>query len=140
MRTSSLVALLLVAATANAQDSSGMTTGLSVNGRFWATLSSEAKATYVIAVGEGISEVAFRGSNSCACLFERASSALRAVSGSDKTSYHELAASVDFFYKDPTNRAVPVIKALVYVTQKMKGATSQELDDLAAKLRKDASH
>ena len=73
-----------------------MTTGLSVNGRYWTSLSTEAKATYVIAVGEGISEVMFHASNNCACLIDGALSALRAVSGSDKTSYLELTAGVGF--------------------------------------------
>jgi len=44
-------------ATVKDLQATGLVTGLSVNGRYWNSLSIEAKATYIIASSEAMSEV-----------------------------------------------------------------------------------
>ncbi|MDP2682422.1 MAG: hypothetical protein Q8P28_06405 [Deltaproteobacteria bacterium] len=48
----------------------------------------------------------------------------------------EISAQIDMFYEDAANLNIPVIEAYRYVTKRTKGATSLELDNLAATLRK----
>lgn len=134
-----LMIALSLASLLCAQDFFGVRTGLNVNGRYWNGLSVDAKATYIIAATEGMTEILSFVPKDCGCALDAAIKAVTAVSGGHSTSYMELVEGTDDFYKDPTNRAVPVIKALSYVTLKIKGASSKELDDLAAKLRKEAN-
>ncbi len=118
---------------------SGLMTGINVNGRYWNTLSVEAKATYLIAVNEGIGEVVLYAAKDCNCAFDASLNALRAIFGGTDSSYLEVAEILDSFYKDAANRPIPVIRALKYVTLKIKGAGTRELEDVASKLRKDAN-
>jgi hypothetical protein len=43
---------------------------------------------------------------------------------------------IDMFYKDSANRRIPIIEAYRYMVKRMNGNTQQELDNLAASLRK----
>ena len=139
MRTTLALALAFFAAPLlEAQSLNGLKTLGYVNGRYWNTLSVEAKATYLIALDEGALEIVSY-SKTCTCAADATIEMLSAISPRDSSSYLELAEALDSFYKDSTNRAIPVIKALPYVTLKIKGGTSRELDDLVSKLRKDAS-
>jgi|ERR1700693_343632 len=126
-------------ATVKDLQATGLVTGLSVNGRYWNSLSIEAKATYIIASSEAMSEVLLHAANDCTCAFDAVLNSLRIVSGGSNSSDLEMTEGLDLFYKDSANRPIPVIKALAYVTLKMKGGSSRELEDLASKLRKDAN-
>ncbi len=138
MRTTLAVAFLAVSSL-EAQGFNGLQTGINVNGRYWNNLSVEAKATYMIAAGEGASEVVAHAPKNCACVVDASLGVLQTISGGDSSSYLEIAEGLDLFYKDPANRPIPVIKALAYVTLKMRGGSNRELDDLVSKLRKDAN-
>jgi hypothetical protein len=139
MRTTLSFALALALVTvsaAEAQSFAGIKTGIYVNGRYWKNLSVDAKATYLVAIGEGMMEIVAYAKN-CSCVVDASLGLLRTTSGGDNNSYLEMAEGLDSFYMDPANRPIPVIRALSYVTLKMKGASSRELEDLASKLRKD---
>jgi hypothetical protein len=123
----------------NAQDFAGVKTSGYINGRYWSTLSLDAKATYLIAIGEAMTEVVAYAPKNCGCILDATIAALGALSGGTSSSYLEISESLDLFYKEPANRPIPVIKALTYVTLKLKGGTSRELDDLVSKLRKEAN-
>ena len=135
-----IAAALAISGTLFGQQFNGVMTGLKVNGRYWNALSIEARATYIIALAEGISEVISYMPQSCNCTFDAALDAMKSVSGGTTSSYLEMAEAVSDFYKDSTNRAVPVVKALTYVTLKTKGGTAKQLEELAAKLRNEANH
>jgi hypothetical protein len=133
-----IILALLAVPLLKAQSLSGLRTLGYVNGRYWSTLSLEAKATYIIALDEGALEI-ISYSKTCACAADASVSMLTAISGGDSNSYLELVEALDSFYKDSPNRAIPVIKALPYITLKIRGGTSRELDDLISKLRKEAN-
>ena len=48
----------------------------------------------------------------------------------------EIAEQIDLFFKDSANRQIPVIEAYRYISKRIKGAAPQELENLAASLRK----
>ena len=54
----------------------------------------------------------------------------------DDFKLSDLAEQIDMFYKDSANRQIPVIEAYRYISKRIKGATQQELNKLAASLRK----
>jgi hypothetical protein len=123
-----------------AQDIRAMYTGTDVNGRYWNTLSVQAKATYVIGAQDGMSGVLAHDAKNCSCTFEAVNAAVQATSGGGKNgTYVEFVEGVDLFYKDPANLGIPVIKALEYVTLKVKGATAGDLDSFIAPLRRNAN-
>lgn len=134
-----VVAMFALSFSSNAQDLFGVKTGPYVNGRYWSALPVEAKATYLVAIGEAMTGVVSYAPKNCACLLDATIAALGALSGGTSSSYLEIAESLDLFYKEPANRPIPVIKALTYVTLKLKGGTSRELDDLISKLRQEAN-
>ncbi len=49
----------------------------------------------------------------------------------------ELSQQIDMFYQDSANRKIPVIEAFRYIKKRIKGATPQDLNNLAANLRKE---
>jgi hypothetical protein len=112
-----------------------MYTGTDVNGRYWNTLSLQAKATYIISVQEGMSGVLGYDAKNCSCTFEAVNAAVHAISGGKNGSYAEMVGGVDLFYKDPANLGIPVVRALEYITLKAKGATAGELSSFVAPLR-----
>jgi hypothetical protein len=126
-------------APALAQDTSGMKTGFNVNGRYWITLSVEAKATYLIAFQAGIVAAVHAAPQNCTCAFDGAMATLEATGGGSTSSIADMGEGLDSFYKESANRAVPVPDALKYVTKKITGATRQELDYLESSLRRDAN-
>jgi len=54
----------------------------------------------------------------------------------DNLKMSEIAEQIDSFFKDSANRKIPVIEAYRYVSKRVKGASTKELDNLAASLRK----
>jgi hypothetical protein len=109
------------------------------NGRYGSGLPVDAKVTYLIAVGEAVTEIVCYAPKNCNCIIDATVAALGALSGGTSSSYLEIFESLDLFYKESANRPIPVIKALAYVTLKMKGGTSRGLDDLVSKRRKEAN-
>ena len=136
-----LILLAFICASLPAQDVRAMYTGTDVNGRYWNTLSLQAKATYIIGAQEGMSGVLAHDAKSGSCTFEAVNAAVQATSGGGgiNGTYVEFVEGVDLFYKDPANLGIPVIKALEYVTLKAKGATANELDGFIAPLRRSAN-
>ena len=135
-----LILLIFICASLPAQDARAAYTGTDVNGRYWNTLSLQAKATYIIGAQEGMDAVLAHDAKNCSCTFEAVNAAVQATSGGGKNgTYVEFVAGVDLFYKDPANLGIPVIKALEYVTLKAKGATASELDSFVAPLRRSAN-
>lgn len=134
-----IVALFALSFSSTAQDFDGIRTSGYINGRYWSGLPADAKVTYLIAVGDAMTEIVGYAPKNCNCILEATVAALGALSGGTSSSYLEISESLDLFYKEPANRPIPVIKGLAYVTLKLKGGTSRELDDLVSKLRKAAN-
>jgi hypothetical protein len=51
-------------------------------------------------------------------------------------NYGELRTEVDSFFKEPSNAPLPIFAGLRYVSQKAKGATTGELEEYLATVRK----
>lgn len=114
-------------------------TGSNANGRYWNTLSADSKTAYMTGLVEGMSELSSYVPKDCSCISVATVNMIRAIGGGHNSSSLEVRQSLDVFYQEPANRSVPIVKGLVYVTLKMKGASTIELEDLVANLRKAAN-
>jgi hypothetical protein len=50
----------------------------------------------------------------------------------------DIVQGIDAFYRDRTNMKVPILFSYLYVMTKIKGASQQELDAMAARFRRQA--
>jgi hypothetical protein len=52
----------------------------------------------------------------------------------------DIVQGIDAFYGDRTNVKVPILFSYLYVMTKIRGASPQELDAMAARFRREANH
>ena len=130
----SLSFVLLVCA-AFAQDLTSMQTGLSFNGRYWSTLTTESKMAFVVGVIEGIGAVPMHAPDDCQCALKATTGTMKALYG-EKSLYIETVQEVDNFYKEPANRRITIVDAMAYGARRLEGASKKELDEMEESLRK----
>lgn len=95
-------------------------TGGIYNGRWWARQDIAAKIYYVTGLGDGMQYAAPTDNPPVW----------------PKMSYGEIVRSVDQFYGEPVNGAVPVAWTMLYIDKKLKGASEDELQRMQQFLRK----
>jgi hypothetical protein len=130
--------LLLVISGANcliAQQADTVTNTAGMNnGYLWDKGSPEEKQLYVTGIADGI----FLQS-------VVAASKVGAANLADMPLYPkgflitDIVQGIDVFYRDRTNMKVPILFSYLYVMTKIKGASQQELDAMAARFRRQAS-
>jgi|SRR5579862_5251352 len=116
-------ALFLVALPSNTQTVSApmQTEGLT-NGRSWVTLSSDSKTMYV--AGAVDSTIMACGKDEWKKLF------------ASSLSVGEVSKSLNKFYEEPTNAAVPITYAMTVVKMKAEGASADSIENATATLRR----
>ena len=108
-------------ALADDQQTAGFT-----NGRGWNGFPAVMKVAYLSGLSDGSNFI------------------VGALSGKDNLlflttmTFGDVTASLDSFFKEPTNANIPVTLALLYVRQKAEGASEAELKALESKMRKQA--
>jgi hypothetical protein len=134
MRT--LVALLVLSGTTCLAQQTGTetnTNGLN-NGYLWDKGSPAEKQLYVTGIADGV----FLQS-------VIAATKTGAANPADTSLYRkrfliiDIVQGIDAFYEDRTNVKVPILFSYLYVMTKIKGASQQELDAMAARLRQQAN-
>jgi len=131
-----LIALLVLSGTAGlAQQpvTESNTNGMN-NGYLWGKASSAEKQIYVTGIADGVvlqSIIAASkagGKNSPdASLYPKG------------FLFTDIVQGIDAFYGDRTNVKVPILFSYLYVMTKIKGASQQELDAMAARFRQQAN-
>ena len=114
--------LPLLAGDENDQKTSGL-----LNGRAWATLSRLAKDAYLAGLMDGV----FIATKTL-----KAEQQPPEFTLSGNLALLEVARQIDLFYADPSHLPIPILWSFTYVVKKSRGATTAELDDYVASLRK----
>jgi hypothetical protein len=106
------------------------------NGRFWLALAEGQKLTWLFGYSDG-SKTAAAFVGAAEPSDKLLAQYILDFQPIDKLTAAEWVGSIDRFYQDtPENGPVPVAGAMQYIKRKASGATSAELDALAASLRK----
>ena len=107
------------------------------NGFFWNKLNPEQKASILLGIRNGEYLVLLKAYGAKA-LSEVTGAILNSIRLDEIVGFnlYDLSNQIDMFYQDSANQKIPLIEAYRYVPKRIKGATPQELDNLAANLRK----
>src|SRR5262249_26552850 len=111
-----------------------MKTGMDFNGRFWNAQTPEAKAMYLFGVMESAAEIVMHAPDKCVCVLQASSNFVKALFGVGDPTPREMIEELDAFFKEPSNRPVPIVKALRYTALKMSGGTRAQLEELESSL------
>ncbi len=128
MRTSIIIAalILLLAGTASADE--GATTGTFMNGRGWTKMTGPMRAVYVMGLTNGLRY----GDVVC----EKSSLAELYIA---PATIEEVVKALDRLYEDPANVWIPVLNALGIYVRQLDGATAEEIANEVVGLREYAA-
>jgi hypothetical protein len=108
----------------NSQQKQIQVTTRSLNGGYWNRMSPEQRIVFLQGFRAGLNVAILVGKYECMESIEESRSSYESA-----FTYEELQAAIDSFYKDASNRSIPITAAIQYIVKKAKGAASRELDE-----------